>query len=30
MEGVVKEANFAAGKLGLRPGLKGRDALELL
>jgi len=30
MEGVVKEANSAAGKLGLRPGLKGREALELL
>jgi uncharacterized protein YunC (DUF1805 family) len=30
MEGVVKEANSAAEKLGLRPGLKGREALELL
>jgi len=30
MEGVVKEANSSAEKLGLRPGLKGREALELL
>jgi uncharacterized protein YunC (DUF1805 family) len=30
MEGIVKEANSAADKLGLRPGLKGREALDLL
>jgi uncharacterized protein YunC (DUF1805 family) len=30
MDGVVKEANSSAEKLGLRPGLKGREALELL
>jgi uncharacterized protein YunC (DUF1805 family) len=30
LEGIIKEANSAAEKLGLRPGLKGGEALELL
>lgn len=30
LQGIVKEVNPAAEKLGLRVGLTGREALELL
>lgn len=30
LDGIVKEVNPAAEKLGLKPGITGRDALEML
>jgi uncharacterized protein YunC (DUF1805 family) len=30
LQGTVKEVNLAAEKLGLRAGISGRDALEML